>query len=167
MDDPDSSIDVIIEDESWESAGADWASVARDLHARALSRMPDAPGDPGTAGEIAVLLTDDAKLRELNKAFRGKDRPTNVLSFPAPPFSGSLGDIAIAYGTCAREAAEQGKSFRDHAAHLILHGVLHLYGFDHEAGEQEAEGMESLERALLAELGIADPYADRREALHG
>ena len=108
-----------------------------------------------------MLLADDARLRDLNRAFRGKDQPTNVLSFPAPPHMGMLGDVALAFETCAREAQEQGKSFRDHAAHLILHGVLHLHGLDHEHGEAEAERMEALERRILAEIGIADPYKER------
>jgi probable rRNA maturation factor len=157
MDDPSSPIEIIVEDEGWDEAGPDWDALAADLVARLLRRMPDA--GPGT---IAILLTDDAKLQELNRTFRGKDGPTNVLSFPAPPHTGALGDIAIAYGVCAREAEGQGKTLRDHAAHLILHGVLHLHGFDHEAGEEEAESMEALERAILAEIGVADPYQEQR-----
>ena len=95
----------------------------------------------------------------LNRDFRGKDKPTNVLSFPAPANpEGHLGDIAIAYGVTAREAETAGKSLADHATHLAVHGVLHLLGYDHET-DAEAEVMEPLEDAILAELGIADPYA--------
>ena len=120
-------------------------------------------GGKAAAGALTILLADDAALRRLNREFRGKDKPTNVLSFPAAPNpEGHLGDIAIAYGVTAREAAEGGKSFADHATHLAVHGVLHLLGYDHET-EAEAAIMEPLETAILAELGIADPYA-RHEA---
>ena len=111
--------------------------------------------------QLTILLGDDARLKALNRQFRGKNKPTNVLSFPGEgPY---LGDIALAYGTIAREARAQGKSFAAHAAHLAAHGVLHLIGFDHETPE-EAEAMESLETALVARLGISDPYAPRRKA---
>lgn len=153
------AIEVIVEADAWEKAGVDWEALVANLHARARNHMPDAAPD-GLA--LAVLLADDARLRELNRGFRGKDAPTNVLSFPAPPRTGALGDVAVAFETCAREAEQQGKTFRDHAAHLILHGVLHLYGFDHEAGEEEAERMEAVERAVLAEIGVEDPYQERR-----
>jgi probable rRNA maturation factor len=106
-----------------------------------------------------VLLADDARLQALNAQFRGKDSPTNVLSFGAPAGgAGPLGDIALAYGVCAREAAEQGKSLAAHLQHLTTHGVLHLIGYDHEDAA-EAEAMEAKERAILAGLGLADPYA--------
>lgn len=157
---PDASpaIDVIVEAEAWDRAGVDWDALAADLNARALRCLPGAP----SGLTIAALLADDARLRDLNRAFRGKDAPTNVLSFPAPPRSGMLGDIALAFETCAHEAEQQGKSFRDHAAHLILHGILHLHGLDHETGEADAERMEALERAILGEIGIADPYQERQ-----
>ena len=112
------------------------------------------------AGDIAILLADDARLAALNAAFRGKDAPTNVLSFPAATGAEALGDIALAYGVCAREAAEQAKSLGHHLQHLTAHGVLHLLGYDHES-EAEAEAMEAKERAILAGLGVADPYAPR------
>jgi probable rRNA maturation factor len=152
-------IEVIVEAQAWDGSGADWESLAADLFARARVHMPGAFARD--AGSVAVLLTDDARLQALNCTFRGKDRPTNVLSFPAPPHIGMLGDVALAFESCAREAAEQGKSFRDHAAHLILHGVLHLHGLDHEHSEADAERMEQLERDILAEIGIADPYRER------
>jgi probable rRNA maturation factor len=111
-------------------------------------------------GEVSVLLADDAALATLNRDWRGKDQPTNVLSFPAPENeAGLLGDIALAFETIKREAAEQGKSFEAHAMHLIIHGFLHLLGYDHEE-ESEALAMETRERAILAALEIADPYAE-------
>ena len=115
----------------------------------------------GRYGGVAVLLTsDEAVLADLNERFRGKDSPTNVLSFPAPPNPDDhLGDIALAHGVIAREAAEQGKPLSHHLQHLVIHGVLHLIGYDHERDE-DAERMEALERQLLARLGIPDPYED-------
>ena len=109
--------------------------------------------------DVAVLLTTDERLRGLNAQFRGKDASTNVLSFPAATGEdGPLGDVALAFGVCDREAREQGKPLIDHLRHLVIHGVLHLRGYDHEdAGE--AVAMEGLERRLLARLGVADPYA--------
>lgn len=111
------------------------------------------------AGEVSLLLGDDAAITALNRDFRGKDRPTNVLSFP--PAGGPeefIGDIALAAETIAYEAQFQGKSFEDHAAHLVVHGLLHLLSYDHET-ETEAEEMEARERDILAAMGIADPYA--------
>jgi len=110
---------------------------------------------------LVVLLTDDVTVRGLNHRFRGKDAATNVLAFPAPEVpAGQLGDIALAFGVCADEAAEQGKPLAHHLQHLVIHGVLHLLGYDHET-DPDAERMESRERALLAGLGVPDPYADR------
>jgi probable rRNA maturation factor len=109
-------------------------------------------------GEISVLLTDDAGVRDLNRTWRGLDQPTNVLSFPAArPSAALLGDIAIAYETLAREAAADGKPFLHHLAHLVVHGFLHLLGYDHQTDSQ-ADAMEGLECAALARLDIADPY---------
>ena len=152
-------IEVIVEAGAWDSAGEDWEALAADLYRRALAHLPETPGRDARA--VSVLLADDERLRALNAAFRGKDAATNVLSFPAPPLTGALGDVALAWQTCAREAAEQGKSVRDHAAHLILHGVLHLHGLDHEHDEADAERMEALERTILAEIGVTDPYRER------
>jgi len=117
--------------------------------------------EPGPPGAITVLLTDDEAVRELNARFRLIDKPTNVLAFPTGPHApGELGDLALAFGVCAREAAEQTKSLADHLAHLVVHGVLHLIGYDHQrAGE--ARRMEARERRLLAGLGVADPYLRR------
>ena len=108
---------------------------------------------------MSFLLTDDKSLRDLNRRFRQQDKPTNVLSFPAPQNPERfLGDVALAYGVCVREAAEQGKPLKNHLQHLVAHGVFHLLGYDHETDAQ-AEEMEGLERAVLASLGIPDPYA--------
>jgi probable rRNA maturation factor len=108
---------------------------------------------------VTLLLTDDATVRELNARFRDQDKPTNVLSFPAPHnLERFLGDVALAYGVCAREAAEQGKPLAHHLQHLVAHGVLHLLGYDH-ISDDEAEAMEGLERVVLAGLGVPDPYA--------
>lgn len=146
---PDRVIEVEIEDQAWTAAQPD----AEALAVAAAMATLDQPG------EIAVLLTDDATLRDLNNRFRGKDKPTNVLSFPAPSNpEGHLGDIALAYGVCAAEALDQGKTLSAHLQHLVAHGVLHLVGFDHET-EAEAEAMEARERIILAGLGVSDPYA--------
>jgi probable rRNA maturation factor len=121
--------------------------------------------------EVSVRFTDDDEVKALNAGYRAKDKPTNVLSFPmvdgdllgsiAAADNGEvlLGDIVLAHGVCAREAAEKGIATRTHAAHLLVHGTLHLLGYDHEQAEGEAEEMEEVERAALAGLGIADPYA--------
>jgi len=115
----------------------------------------------GHAGGVVVLLSDDATVRDLNTRFRGKDRPTNVLSFPAAAMPGQtpapLGDIVLAYGICAAEAQAQDKTLANHLTHLVVHGMLHLLGRDHE-DEAQAEAMEAEERAILARLGVADPY---------
>lgn len=120
-----------------------------------------AAGD--TPGEIAVRLAGDAEVQGLNQQYRGLDKPTNVLSFPAAPAPvsgapGPLGDVVLAYETALREANALGVPLADHAAHLIVHGVLHLLGHDHRM-ESEAEAMEAEERRILARFGIADPYA--------
>lgn len=132
---------------------------------RALAQAAKACGTTLVDGaEIALLLVDDARMREINKEWREKDKPTNVLSFPAVPKEriGSapfLGDIVLACETLEREAAEEQKTFDDHAAHLVVHGFLHLIGHDH-MNDEEAQVMETLETRILAALGIADPYAD-------
>ena len=113
--------------------------------------------------EVSVVLTDDAEQRELNRQWRGFDKSTNVLSFPQiepfAPVSGLLGDITLARETVAKEAEEMGVSFEAHFTHLVVHGFLHLLGYDH-IEEEDAEEMEGLETDILATLGIADPYAD-------
>ena len=142
-------IEVEIEDEAWVAALPSVAAVVEQAAAAALARA---------GGDVVVLLTDDAAVQDLNARFRGKDRPTNVLSFPAAASAAPhLGDLVLAFGVCAAEADDQGKSLADHLSHLTVHGVLHLLGRDHEA-EAEAEAMEAEERAILASLGVADPY---------
>lgn len=145
-------IEIEIEDEAWSRALPDPAGLVR----RAAEA---AAGDTG--GEIVVLLTGDAALQILNAQFLDKDRPTNVLAFPDAS-ADRLGDLALAFGVCQREAAEQGKSLADHASHLVIHGVLHLLGYDHLA-DDDAARMEALERRLLAAMNIQDPYADVRD----
>ena len=148
-------IDVEIEDEAWTAALPDATTLAVRAAEAALAGAP---------GDVAVLLTDDNAVARLNTDFRGKTGPTNVLSFPATPSARPhLGDIALAYGVCAREAAEQGKSLDHHLMHLVAHGVLHLVGYDHET-DAEAETMEALERQLMQGLGAPDPYEAARPA---
>jgi probable rRNA maturation factor len=156
-------IDFRQEDMAWDAVADAHALLEKSLRAAWL----DADGGGGQA-EVSVLLADDDTLQALNRDWRGKDNPTNVLSFPAPeialPGAGSpqprhLGDIAMSYQTLAREAERDGKSLGHHLQHLAIHGMLHLQGYDHET-DDEAEEMEALERRLLAELGVPDPYAD-------
>lgn len=130
----------------------------------AATTFANAAIDPGA--ELTVIFTDDAHIRVLNRRFRSKDKPTNVLSFPAarPPkaksFGPHLGDIIVSFQTVASEAGEGGLALEDHLTHLIVHGFLHLLGHDHEE-DAKAVMMERLETAILANLGIADPYGDR------
>jgi probable rRNA maturation factor len=148
------SVDVIAESALWNEL-PDAEAVVRD----AIAQAADALGSGAASGEIAVLLTDDAAMRCLNATWRGLDKPTNVLSFPAAVTPGSrhLGDIAIAFETAKREAQAEHKPIAHHLAHLAVHGFLHLLGYDHES-EPDAETMEQLERAILARIGVPDPY---------
>ncbi len=142
-------IEVEIEDDAWTGALPQAGAMVERAATAALGTA---------AGDVVVLLTDDAAVWELNARFRGKDRPTNVLSFPAAESAAPhLGDLVLAFGVCAAEAEAQGKSLADHLSHLTVHGVLHLLGRDHE-DEAEAEAMEAEERTILASLGVADPY---------
>ena len=135
---------------------------------RAVAAAAETVDEDVADAEVAVMLTDDAGIRTLNSNWRGIDKPTNVLSFPAlQPTAGApsdvprtLGDIAIAYETMRREADEEQKPFDHHLSHLAVHGFLHLIGYDHE-NDGDAEEMEALETQILAHLGIPDPYADR------
>jgi probable rRNA maturation factor len=150
-------VDVVRHAKAWRGAATD-ALVKRAAQAAFLIAPPRGQG----TYEVTVLLTDDAKMRDLNRAWRGKDASTNVLSFPAvdkPARPGPLGDIVLAYETVRDEARNTGTAFPDHISHLVIHGLLHLLGFDH-MNNDEAEQMEALERTALATLGIADPYAE-------
>lgn len=142
----------------------DWPEHFDALAERAiLAALDGAKPKIKGAAEISVLLTDDEEQRELNAQYRGKDSSTNVLSFPQiepfGPVFGILGDITLARETLIREAEEQGTSLEDHFTHLVVHGFLHILGYDH-LEEDEALKMEGLETQILAGLGIADPYAD-------
>lgn len=142
-----------------EVEAGDWRAVLTDPEALVARAASAALGE--AAGDVVVLLTDDAAVRELNARFRGQDKPTNVLSFPAPAVARPhLGDLVLAWEVCAAEARAQAKTVPDHLAHLVVHGVLHLLGRDHEI-EAEAEAMEAEERTILASLGISDPYLSR------
>lgn len=153
------AIDISAESEGWNKIPDLEAQVRRAAEAAMLDN--DAP-----PSEISVVLSDDEHLRELNKHHRGMDKPTNVLSFPAARMKAPagapriLGDVVIALETVEREAAEESKPIENHLAHLVVHGVLHLLGYDHE-DDEEAEMMEARERQILARLGIPDPYAER------
>jgi probable rRNA maturation factor len=153
------ALDIMIE-------AGDWASLkdAEALAQRAAEAAVGVAEEADEDFEVSVMLTDDAHIRELNRTWRDKDKPTNVLSFPAPEQPGQdgprhLGDIALAYETLVRESEDESKELAHHFAHLIVHGVLHLLGYDHEV-EEEADIMEALEVKALATLGIADPYRD-------
>jgi len=156
--------EVLVVADCWQAEPGAEAVIQRVIAVAA--EMADA--DTGAA-ELAVMLTDDAGIRTLNNNWRGIDKPTNVLSFPALPPTGPrgpddaphmLGDIAIAYQTTRKEADDEQKPFDHHLGHLAVHGFLHLIGYDHE-NDDDAEAMETLEQAILAQLGIPDPYADR------
>jgi probable rRNA maturation factor len=156
--------EVLVVADCWQTE-ADVESVIHRAIATA-AEMVEADVDDA---ELAVMLTDDAGIRTLNRNWRGIDKPTNVLSFPALQPSGPhgpddaprmLGDIAIAYQTTRKEADEEQKPFDHHLSHLAVHGFLHLIGYDHEK-DDDAEAMEALETEILAQLGIPDPYADR------
>lgn len=147
-----------------------WPSNAEEIVRRAAEHAYVVAG-PSQDAELCIVFADDAFVRALNKTYRGKDKPTNVLSFPTgdiPVAVGAeifadmgprlLGDVVLAQETIEREAAEQSKSFSDHLTHLVVHGVLHLLGQDHEE-DLAAEEMEAMERDILEDLNVADPYA--------
>lgn len=149
------TVDIEIEDEAWTRAEPE----AEALVWRAAQAVLDAHEDIEGQG-IVILLADDDSVQVLNRDFRQKDYATNVLSFPSPPnLEGQIGDIVLAFGVCAREAAEQGKPLAHHLQHLVAHGVLHLLGYDHQ-DDAEAQAMEAFEREILAGLDIPDPYAE-------
>ncbi|MFJ6025434.1 rRNA maturation RNase YbeY [Brevundimonas sp. NPDC092305] len=144
-------IEVEVEDAAWTADLPEVAAVVERAASAALGKVE---------GDVVVLLTDNEAVREMNARFRDRDRPTNVLSFPAAESAAPhLGDLILAHGVCVEEARAQGKSLADHVRHLTVHGVLHLLGRDHE-DDAEAEEMEAEERDILAGLGVADPYSD-------
>lgn len=161
-------------EEPWPEA--DWEALAIRAALAAIERTPHGPlATTPALVEISVRLTSDEEVHALNRQYRQKDKPTNVLSFPMvqPDLIDTvsqnsddgevlLGDIVLAHGVCAAEAAERGIAVADHATHLVVHGVLHLLGYDH-LDDDEAEGMEAIERDALNALGIADPYLVRED----
>ncbi|MDP2117948.1 MAG: rRNA maturation RNase YbeY [Brevundimonas sp.] len=150
-------IEVEVEDAAWTATLPDAVAVVERAATAALGTVE---------GDLVILLTDDAAVSDLNRRFRDRTGPTNVLSFPAAESAAPhLGDLVLAHGVCAAEAVAQGKTLADHLTHLTVHGVLHLLGRDHES-EAEAEAMEAEERTLLASLGVADPYRPH-ESAHG
>lgn len=147
------TVDVRIADAAWETT-EDLPGLAQRAVAIAAGFL-DIPID----GEVAILLTDDGEMQRLNRDWRGKDKPTDVLSFPADGHDPrTLGDLALGHGVCARDAAALAIAFESHVSHLIIHGFFHLFGHDHEEDE-DARIMESLEVAALARLGLHDPYS--------
>lgn len=159
-------MELDVEIEAGWPGDTNWSALAGRCAEAAASVAPELASERLTA---SVLLTGDAEVRELNRDWREKDKPTNVLSFPMLERAALLsllpdgpeellGDLALALETCAREAAEKGVPLPDHASHLMIHGLLHLAGYDHETGEADAAAMEALEIKALALIGIADPY---------
>lgn len=164
------TVDIMVNSTRWRAQPRAKAAIRAAIDAAAAATRRK---KAGKTFEVSVMLTHDRAIRVLNRDWRGFDKATNVLSFPAaqppgrkPPL---LGDIVIAYETVAREAKAEHKAFLHHLSHLAVHGFLHLIGYDHVMS-REAETMEALERKILARLGIADPYADgpegRKAALH-
>jgi probable rRNA maturation factor len=163
-------IAVELDSEGWPAA-IEWQGIGQLAADRAILESPHAnlAARAGLIAEISIRLTDDAEVQMLNRQYRGKDKPTNVLSFPmvqadlidslANTDDGEvlLGDIVLALETCAREAGERGVPLEDHVAHLIVHGTLHLLGHDHMS-DAEAGAMEAIEQAAMAALGLHDPY---------
>jgi probable rRNA maturation factor len=150
-------VDIIISAEAWQG----FDGLEKLTHDGVEACLAESGASLVEGCEISVTFCDDAEIRELNAEWRGKDKPTNVLSFPTPgPLSARplLGDIVIAYETVAREAEEQEKTLPEHTSHMVVHGFLHLIGYDHETAA-EAEEMESLERRIASRLGLRDPYA--------
>lgn len=157
----------------WERPVEEWTLLAEKASRAAVEQTPHgAMLTSPAAFEISVKLADDAEVQALNAAYRNKDKPTNVLSFPMlqPGFMEAtgmaddgeilLGDVVLAHETCVAEAAEKAVTLDHHVLHLIVHGVLHLLGYDHVEHEDQAREMEAMETRALASLGIADPYAD-------
>jgi probable rRNA maturation factor len=154
-------LDILIEAEGWR----DIPDVEKRAEAAALAALKSVHPRKWQRLSATILLADDATLHRLNRDFRNKDKPTNVLSFPVASQpgvadDGFLGDIALAFGVTSREAAEEGKTVADHMSHLVVHGILHLLGYDHET-DDDAVVMETRETRILAGMGIADPHIDQ------
>ena len=161
-------VDVVQRCGDWQAQGVDGQMIAR-----AADAALRAAGGVAAAGcEVTVLLTSDRQVQELNRTWRGQDRPTNVLSFPLPEEGSGpgerlvLGDVVLAFETVAEEARAKGLPLGDHVSHLVVHGVLHLLGHDHQ-GDAQAEHMEELERLAMSRLGLGDPYASEPELAGG
>lgn len=137
---------------------AEWTRALADLEAVCTAALNAGAAQLGAQGEVSVLLTNDPEIQTLNRDWRGKDKPTDVLSFPADPMDAPfLGDIAVSLGVCQRDAADRAIALGQHVSHLLIHGLLHLFGHDHKDDTEAAE-MEALEIAALASLGWPDPY---------
>jgi len=159
---PAPAIEILVESARWNGRRGVQPLLRRAI-ARASTALPVKATRSTSGAELAIVLTNDSAIRELNRTWRGKDEPTNVLAFPSDLQAGPhrlLGDIVIAYETLAREARAERKRFDHHLAHLAVHGFLHLCGYDHETARQAAT-MERLETAILARLGVPDPYIAR------
>lgn len=158
---PEHTIDITINSDLWKNCEA----LVHDTVSRAINEGFAYLGKTGLTGEISIVLADNDFVQELNKTYREKDKPTNVLSFPQTEIDEfdsaigevSLGDIIIAYGVIERETQEQAKDFDDHLRHMLVHGTLHLMHFDH-IHDEEAEEMESLEIEILRKMNIKNPY---------
>lgn len=158
MNDAEERIDTRVSAPGWGLSETGAKALAGEVVGAARAHGIALPG-----GMLEVWFADDADLQDLNKRFRHQDRPTNVLSFTAPAGQDmQFGQIALAYGVCAREARARGLSVGDHARHLVLHGLLHLLGHDHQSAA-EAKQMEALERAIMSAMGLHDPYMLKQE----
>jgi len=142
--------ELALKDDRWDRADI------TGLIERAIALMPEFL-DITSAQELSLVLSNDDMIQTLNRDYRKKDKPTNVLSFPTHQAMGLIGDVVLSYDTIKREAQDSAKRFEDHVTHLIIHGVLHLFGYDH-IDDKDAAKMEELEIAILAKLGIANPY---------
>ena len=156
------AVEILVESARWKARRGVQPLLRRAI-ARASTALPAKAARSTSGAELAIVLTNGTAIHELNRTWRGKDEPTNVLAFPTDPQAGPhrlLGDIVIAYETLAREARAERKSFDHHLAHLAVHGFLHLCGYGHDSDRQAAT-MERLETAILARLGVPDPYIAR------
>lgn len=166
---PRHAVALALDDAAWRDAFANLEALCERVSAAVLAAPAVRDGIPAEPFEVSFRFTNDSEMRRLNKTYRGKDKATNVLSFPAlgpegkpAPGEALLGDVVLARETVLAEAAAQGKQPAHHLTHLLVHGLLHLLGFDHETGGKAAK-MEALEAEILAGLGVPDPYQAREE----